>query len=147
MTVRMVTRDTAIKVTESLEQFFDAEIGRMRAERAAQALQRDVQVETRGRKWLDALEQARQLRLRLRSDPRVAFFGFSQNDAEITAKIIHPAGRGHVYFVVSRELPEAGAGPQLAVFCLRQIGQPDAPFDDPMEALRELARRIAALLA
>lgn len=131
---------------EDIERFFDRTLQDFREQAGQDRGARDNNRRGGSSQWAMMINEADRLRAHLASDPRVLYFEFNHDHEELSVKIADPAGHSHAYFVLSRHNPDTLEMSPLDCVWLRQIGKPDEIIDGPMEALRELAVRIARLL-
>ena len=132
---------------DGIESFFDRTLADLQAQRRVTRSRNEADPTVRMHRWAEFVADAESLRRRLAGQPRVLAFELSHDQQELSVKIAGASGRAHHYFVVSRHHPDTLEVPPLECIWLRQIGQPDLSFADPQEALRELALRVARLLA
>lgn len=140
------TRDgseSAAKPAEGITGYFDRTLSQFREQfrRAGGDDHAD-----RARRWSEMIKEAARLRDRIHSDERVLCFEFNHDHEEISVKIADPSRHSQTYFVLSRHNPDTLEIPSLECVWLRQIGEPDVLIQQPMDALRELAVRVARLL-
>lgn len=131
---------------EDIDGFFERTLNSLRAQSRQDRIKAASNRSGSSRKWIQMTEEAEKLGKRLSSDPRVLYFEFNHDHEELSVKVVNPVGRSHAYFVLSRHDPDTLELSPMDCVWLRQIGEPDVIVEEPMDALRELAVRIARLL-
>lgn len=131
---------------EGIDGFFERTLNNLRAQTRQNRIENGSNRSGSSHKWIQMTEEAEKLGKRLSSDPRVVYFEFNHDHEELSVKVVNPMGRSHAYFVLSRHNPDTLELSPMDCVWLRQIGEPDVIVEEPMDALRELAVRIARLL-
>jgi hypothetical protein len=131
----------------TIDELLRKEMERIRGRRKTLREEEEQVVAERQRRWQVMLKEAKRLQGELAAHRQVVHFAVSKDQAELSVNVLSQVGQRSSYFVLSAHNPDDPDAPDFGFVFLRQIGQPDTMFDDPMAALRELTRRIARLLA
>lgn len=131
---------------EGIDGFFERTLNNLREQSKQDRIETASNRGGRSREWTQMIDEAEKLGKRLSGDPRVLYFEFNHDHEELSVKVADPVGHSHAYFVLSRHNPDTLELSPMDCVWLRQIGKPDVIFEGPMDALRELAVRVARLL-
>ncbi|TXH04642.1 MAG: FHA domain-containing protein [Nevskiaceae bacterium] len=96
--------------------------------------------------WREAIIAARQLRDRVGKDPKVLYFVIARDEREVAVKVVEKSRRGHCNLILSRKHPEKETEIDGHAW-LGISGEDPQSFRDPRDALAELVRYLAPMLA
>jgi pSer/pThr/pTyr-binding forkhead associated (FHA) protein len=97
--------------------------------------------------WKSVMVSLRDLRQQLQNEKRVMYFTIDREDREVNVKLADPKARGGgILLSLSRRPPEGQTQEQFTVW-IRVLGERDATYKDPQEALERFVQRIATRLA
>ncbi|MDM4770341.1 FHA domain-containing protein [Solimonas sp. SE-A11] len=124
----------------------DQLVGSIRSHREREQQEReDAQARLRG-EWNQAVAYAEQLRLKVDGDPRVHYFAISRRNNDIIIRSQRAADLPVTFTQLSMDHPE-DKGHALTGIWLRRTGQADRCYPTAKDAVSELVRELAYLIA
>lgn len=138
--------DSPLPAEGAIDAFFDDAVAKLRTQAEKDPAFRPGDSSERRQHWQGVLMEAEKLRRRLSQEPRVCYFDFSSDHEEISVKLAASGNDHGIVLILSRHHPDTRELPPLEYVWLRQIGEPDAIFDKPLDGLREMALRVAQRL-
>lgn len=131
---------------DSVEALLAQRVQGIRQHRQQNSSERDAAQTRFLEEWKQLVQSARRLQQQLSGDPRILAFAVSRDELEILVKVKDTSARGYSSFILAQRHPE-GRYSELQAAWLLQLGEQDAFFQSPKQAMEEFVHRFAPRLA
>lgn len=131
---------------DSLESMLAQRVQGIRQHRQQNSSDRDAAATRFLEEWQQLVQSARRLQQQLAGDPRILAFAVSRDDLEVLVKVKDHSARGYSSFILAQRHPQ-GKYAELRAAWLLQLGEQDAFFQSPRQAMEEFVHRFAPRLA